>query len=215
MHYPICVNLRGKLCLVVGAGEIAERKVESLLAADGRVKVVSPEATPAVEAWGREGKIAIEKRLFQPSDLTGVFMVFAATDDRKLHEKIFRLCEEKNILLNVVDVPDLCNFIMPSVLRRGELMVAVSTNGASPALSKKVRRELEKLFGDEYELFLEWMKEARTAILKEVPEQKKRQAIFQGLVDSPVLELLKSGKNSEAEKIFKEIASSALWASSQ
>lgn len=205
MYYPICVNLKGKLCLVVGAGEVAERKVEALLEAGGRVRAVSPEATAAVREWARAGKIELIARKFQPEDLAGAFLVFAATDDRGLHDEIFRLCEEKNILLNVVDVPARCNFIMPSVLRRGELSVAVSTNGASPALSKKVRRELEKLFGDEYSLFLEWMQGARQAILKEIPEQKKRQAIFQRLVDSPVLELLKAGKKAEAEKVFSGI----------
>lgn len=207
MYYPICVNLKGKNCLVVGGGEVAERKVESLLQAGGSVRLVSPEVTPAISQWARQGKIKWVRRAFQPTDFKGVFLAVAATDNPPLHNRIFQICQKKNILLNVVDVPARCNFIVPAVVRRGSLMLAVSTNGASPGLSKKIRQKLEKVFGEEYSIFLRWMEEARPKLVKRIPTQQGRKKLFERLIDSPVLKLLAQGQRKQAKKVFKTICS--------
>lgn len=205
MYYPICVDLKGKLCLVVGGGEVAERKVASLLQAGGGVRVVSPAATAAIAKWGRAGKLRLEKRKFRPADLDGSFLVVGATDDPRLHRKIFELCRRKNILVNIVDKPALCSFTVPAVVRRGRLLVAISTDGASPGLAKKIRSKLEKVFGAEYAVFLDWMERARAGVVKRLPSQRERKAIFKKLVGSRVLSLLSTGKKQQARSLFRQI----------
>lgn len=205
MYYPVCIDLRGKNCLVVGGGEVAERKAGALLAAGGKVRVVSPEVTPALAQWAAAEKIELRRRPFRPEDIEGIFLAIAATDHSPLHEKIYRLCAKKNILLNVVDEPARCNFIVPSVVRRGKLLLAISTNGASPGLSKKIRRKLETIFGDEYAVFLEWMEAARPKLVKKLSTQKERKAAFEELIESPVMDLLAKGQKEEAGKRFQGI----------
>ncbi len=149
------LKLTRRPCLVVGAGNIGESKIESLLQAGAKIRVVAPEATAKVRAWVRARKVTWQRRDFQPRDLEGMFLVIAATPSTKLHERIFRLARRRGVLCNIVDVPRLCDFYYPAVVRRGALQIAISTTGQSPALAQRLRKELEEQFGPEYERWLE------------------------------------------------------------
>jgi precorrin-2 dehydrogenase/sirohydrochlorin ferrochelatase len=148
--FPLFLKLKGRKCLVVGAGTIGQSKIASLLDAGAGVQVVAPSATAKIQAWARKGQIRWRKREFHDADLANCFLVVAATSSSKLHKKIFRLAKRRGVLCNVVDVPKLCDFYYPAVVRRGSLQVAVSTGGESPALAQRLRKELEAQFGPEY-----------------------------------------------------------------
>ncbi|HUE43200.1 MAG TPA: bifunctional precorrin-2 dehydrogenase/sirohydrochlorin ferrochelatase [Candidatus Sulfotelmatobacter sp.] len=158
------LKLEGRRCLVVGAGTIAEGKIGGLIAIDAVIRVVAPEATAQVQAWAGEGRIEWERRKFQLSDLQGVFLVVAATSTTALHEEIYAEARRLGVLCNVVDVPHLCDFFYPAVVRRGSLQIAISTAGESPALSQRLRKELEKQFGPEYEAWVAAIGEARAEL---------------------------------------------------
>ena len=175
--FPLFLKLTGRKCLVVGAGEIGELKIASLLGAGGHVLVIAPHATGKVKGWARKGEIRWQKRKFRDADLAARFLVIAATSSRKLHEKIFRLAKQRGVLCNVVDVPELCDFYYPAVVRRGSLQVAVSTAGESPALAQRLRKELEAQFGSEYEDWVAELGKARKRIRagsRRAAEQKKQ-----------------------------------------
>ena len=148
--FPLFLKLKGRKCLVVGAGEIGESKIASLLDAGGSLQVVAPCATDNVQEWARQGQVHWQKRKFRDADLADCFLVIAATSSRKLHKQIFRLARRLGVLCNVVDVPELCDFYYPAVVRRGSLQVAISTGGESPALAQRLRKELEAQFGPAY-----------------------------------------------------------------
>jgi precorrin-2 dehydrogenase / sirohydrochlorin ferrochelatase len=162
--FPLFLKLEGRKCLVVGAGKIGESKVASLLGTGAVLHVVAPQATDRIKMWAQNGQIRWHKRKFRDSDLTGCFLVVAATPSRALHEKVFRLAERPKILCNVVDVPELCDFYYPAIVQRGALQIAVSTGGESPALAQRLRKELEVQFGPEYEEWITQLGEERQKI---------------------------------------------------
>ncbi len=162
--FPTFLKLEGRRCLVVGAGTIAEGKIGGLIATDATIRVVAPEASAQVQAWAGEGKIDWERRKFQASDLEGTFLVVAATSSTPLHEEIYAEARRLGVLCNVVDVPHLCDFFYPAIVRRGSLQIAISTAGESPALSQRLRKELEEQFGPEYEAWVAAIGEARAEL---------------------------------------------------
>jgi precorrin-2 dehydrogenase / sirohydrochlorin ferrochelatase len=169
------LKLEGRRCLVVGAGAIAEGKIGGLIAVDAQIRVVAPEATAQVQTWAGEGKIDWERRKFQPPDLEGMFLVIASTSSAAVHEEIFAEAKRRGVLCNVVDVPHLCDFFYPAIVRRGSLQIAISTAGESPALSQRLRKELEKQFGPEYEPWLASIGQARAELAARdlSPEDRK------------------------------------------
>ncbi|HUE54941.1 MAG TPA: bifunctional precorrin-2 dehydrogenase/sirohydrochlorin ferrochelatase [Candidatus Udaeobacter sp.] len=173
--FPMFLKLAGRPCLVVGAGFIAESKISGLLAAHADVSVVALEVTPKIRSWADSHKIAWQQRHFQPGDLENMFLVVAATSSTVLHEEIFREATKRGVLCNIVDVPDLCDFYYPAVVQRGALQIAISTSGHSPALAQRLRKELERQFGPEYEQWLEKLGEIRGELLSKLdPEERKR-----------------------------------------
>jgi precorrin-2 dehydrogenase/sirohydrochlorin ferrochelatase len=162
--FPMFLKLEGRQCLVVGAGNIAEGKIGGLLTIDAAIRVVAPAATEQVQAWAAEGKIVWEQRVFQPTDLQGMFLVVASTSSTALHEEIFAEARRLGVLCNIVDVPHLCDFFYPAVVRRGSLQIAISTAGESPALSQRLRKELERQFGPEYEAWVTAIGDARAEL---------------------------------------------------
>jgi precorrin-2 dehydrogenase / sirohydrochlorin ferrochelatase len=174
--FPMFLKLEGRSCLVVGAGAIAETKIRSLLVADARVRVVAPAANVAVSEWARARLITREAREFTPADLANTFLVIAATSSRDLNQTVFHEAQSRNILCNAVDDPDHCDFYYPAVVRRGELQIAISTAGRSPALAQRLRHELEAQFGPEYALWLEGLGSAREELFKREmdPEERRR-----------------------------------------
>ena len=170
--FPMILKLGGRPCLVVGAGTIAESKIASLIETAAQVLVVAPDATPGVRSWAQAKRVEWRQRGFQPSDLDGMFIVVAATSSTELHEQIFQEATQRGVLCNIVDVPELCDFYYPAVVHRGALQIAVSTSGQSPALAQRLRIELEKQFGPEYEAWLEARDKLQSQKLD--PEERKR-----------------------------------------
>jgi precorrin-2 dehydrogenase/sirohydrochlorin ferrochelatase len=176
--FPMFLKLITRPCLVVGAGSIAESKIASLLEADARVSVVAPKATEQVLSWAQSKKIDWHQRKFQRNDLEGIFLVVAATSSRELHEQIFEEASRLGVLCNIVDVPELCDFYYPAVVQRGALQIAISTAGLSPALAQRLRKELERQFGPEYEEWLEHLGEAREKLFAETVDPEKRKQLL-------------------------------------
>ncbi len=200
-YYPVCLNLKGKPCLVVGAGKVAGRKVRSLLEAGARVTVVSPEAEKEIEQAAGEGSIVWKRKVFSDSDLEGNFLVVGATDDRELNRRIFSLADSAGVLVNVVDEPELCNFIVPAVLRRGDFQIAVSSGGASPVLARAVRDDLERQYSDIYGEIVARMSALRLWLKEQLPDEKKRRQFWEEFVDLDFFESLEDG---DIEAKFKE-----------
>lgn len=195
-YYPIFLDLKGRPCLVVGGGEVAQRKVASLTEAGARVRVVSPSLTPELRSLAENGEIEHQPRPFSSGDLQGVFLAIAATDDPKVNRQVAEAARRAGVLVNVVDEPSQCDFIVPAVLRRGELVIAVSTGGLSPALARRVREELERSFGPEYARLAELVSHLRRE-LREQGKSPPPQA-WQEVLGPEVLELLRRGEEQAA-----------------
>ena len=163
--FPMFLKLDGRQCLVVGAGKIGEPKIGGLLETGARIRVVAREASPTVREWARRGKLELELRPFLAEDLNGAFLAIVATNSRSLNERVYREAQRRGVLCNVVDVPDLCDFFYPAVVRRGDLQIAVSTAGQSPSLAQKIRQQLEKQFGPAYADWVAELGETRKLIL--------------------------------------------------
>jgi siroheme synthase-like protein len=197
--YVACLRLSGRSCLVVGGGEVGLEKVEGLLACDGDVTVVAPDAVPELEAYAAEGSITWERREFSDSDLDGRFMAIAATADTDVNISVYDGAEERAMLVNVVDVPPLCNFILPAIVRSGPLAIAISTAGASPALAKRMKREISEQYGEPYARLAIILNDARGWAKETLPTYQDRKAFFEGIVngDPDPVELVRSGRESE------------------
>ena len=182
--YIACLRLTGRRCLVVGGGEIGLEKVEGLLACDGEVTVVAPEASAGIEALAAEGSIRWEQREYAGAqDLEGVFMVIACTADTEINIRVFDDAEQRAMLVNIVDVPPLCNFILPAIVRTGPLAIAISTAGASPALAKRMKAEVSELFGEEYARLAIMLNDARGWAKGTLPTYQDRKAFFESIVN--------------------------------
>ena len=190
-----CLNLRGRRCLVVGAGPIGLEKIEGLLAAEADVHVVALHALPEVEELAREGSLRLDLRAYRRDDLDGAFLVFAATEDTELNVQVFEEAEARTMLVNVVDVPPLCNFIMPAIARVGPISIAVSTRGASPALAKRLRTEISERYGEPYAQLAEMLNDIRAWARTTLPTYQDRKVFFEAIVNGhpDPIELLRNG----------------------
>jgi uroporphyrin-III C-methyltransferase / precorrin-2 dehydrogenase / sirohydrochlorin ferrochelatase len=182
--FPAFLKLEGRRYLVVGAGCVAESKIESLVRCGARVWVIAPEATEAVREAARAGKIVWEQRAYQPSDLTDAFLVVAATSSHELHKQIYAQAQQAGILCNAVDEPERCDFYYPAVVRRGPLQIAVSTSGRAPVLAQKIREDLEQRFGPEYGPWTEEIGRARDEMLASGASPEERLARLRELCDA-------------------------------
>src|SRR6478736_3162410 len=197
--YIACLKLSGRRSLVVGGGEIGLEKVEGLLACDGDVTLVAPAAVPELEALAREGSIRWERREYEPADLEGTFMVIASTNSTDVNIRVYEDAEKRAMLVNVVDVPPLCNFILPAILRTGPLAIAISTAGASPALAKRMKAEVSELFGEEYARLAVILNDARGWAKGTLPTYQDRKEFFEEIVngDPDPVELVREGREPE------------------
>jgi siroheme synthase-like protein len=214
--YIACLKLKGRRCLVVGGGDIGLEKVEGLLACDADVTLIAPGAHPELERLAAEGSIGWERRPYAgAADLEGAFMVIAATDDSEVNIGVFDDAERRAMLVNVVDVPPLCNFILPAIVRSGPLAIAISTAGASPALAKRMKREISELFGEEYARLAVMLNDARGWAKGTLPTYQDRKEFFEGIVngDPDPIELIRAGDETAVLAIIesaKERATAAL-----
>lgn len=204
-YYPVFLDLQGKPVVVVGGGKVAERKALTLLICGARITVVSPALTKKLFHLVQAGAIRHRNRRWRPSDLQEAFLVIAATNDRKNNAKIAGRVDTRFRLINTVDDPARCNVIAPSVIARGDLIIAVSTSGRSPALARRIRQELERSFGNEYAGFLKILREVREQVQSRVPSIVRRRRILQGLAASDLLTLLRQGKTDRAKRRIQEI----------
>jgi precorrin-2 dehydrogenase / sirohydrochlorin ferrochelatase len=186
--FPMFVKLDGRKVLVVGAGKVGEAKIAGLLDTGARIRVVALEAGPNVRQWALEGKLELDLRAFSPEDLDGVFLAVIATSSRSLDEQIYTEAQKHCVLCNVVDVPDLCDFFYPAVVRRGDLQIAVSTAGQSPSLAQKIRQQLEKQFGPGYAAWVAELGETRRRILATDLDKERKLDLLHSLASREALE---------------------------
>ena len=179
--FPMFVKLHGRRCLVVGAGRIAQSKIESLLLSGAVVQVVAPKSTEAIARWAEEKRITWHSRTFKPADLQGIFLVIAATSSKNVNELVYRYANAQRILCNAVDEPMHCHFYFPAVVRRGDLQIAISTAGLSPALARRLRIELESQFGPEYQAWLEALGSSRQELFAEGMDPERRKPVLHRL----------------------------------
>jgi precorrin-2 dehydrogenase/sirohydrochlorin ferrochelatase len=205
-YYPAYLDLRGRPCLVIGGGAVAERKTVSLLEAGADVTVVSPSLSNKLHELSLSGKITHINRNFEEQDLSGRFLAIAATGFPEVNRRAAQACRKLHLLVNVASPPEDSTFIVPSRIERGELLIAVSTSGASPALAKKIRQELEERYGPEYAAFIDKLSSIRARLREEVPDEQERRRILQAIVDSDAIGLLRQGKAHEAEVRMMELA---------
>jgi precorrin-2 dehydrogenase/sirohydrochlorin ferrochelatase len=213
-YYPILIDLRERKAVVVGGGQVAQRKIETLLKYKAEVCVIAKELTPDLKMHLAADRIKWIGKEYDEQDLDGALLVIAATDDTLLNRRVSGDAKRKRILINAVDQPADCTFIVPSVLERGDLLIAVSTSGNSPMLAKKIRRRLEKQFGKEYEMFLNLMGRLRKEILAQGFSQDENRRIFQNLVESPILEAIGQRRWNDVAAMVNEFTQ-AEWSAEE
>ncbi len=202
--YIACLKLKGRKCLVVGAGDIGLEKVDGLLACSGEVVVIAPEAHPAIEAYAQEGSVELIRREYAgPADLEGVFLVIAATNDTEVNIRVFDDAEARAMLANVVDVPPLCNFILPAISRVGPIAIAISTAGSSPALAKRMRNEIQEAYGEPYADLAIILNDVRGWAKATLPTYSDRKQFFESIVggDPDPIALLREGRVDEVHEL--------------
>jgi precorrin-2 dehydrogenase/sirohydrochlorin ferrochelatase len=199
--YIACLKLTGRRCVVVGGGEIGLEKVEGLLACDGKVVLVAPEAVPELA----EGSIEWVRREYEPGDLERTFIAIAATDDTDINIRVYEDAERRAMLVNIVDVPPLCNFILPAIVRTGPLAIAISTAGASPALAKRIKRQVAEEFGEEYARLAVMLNEVRGWAKGTLPTYQDRKAFFEEIVNGAPdpIELLRDGDEAGVYELIR------------
>jgi precorrin-2 dehydrogenase/sirohydrochlorin ferrochelatase len=203
-YYPLFLDLSARPCLVVGGGTVAERKVETLLSAQGQVTVISPTLTPQLLVWAKDHLITVFQRSYRPGDLEGFALVFVATDDVALHKHIADEAREAGVLLNVADQPEFCSFIVPAIVSRGDLTLAVSTGGASPALASKIRQDLERHYGPEYGMTLRVLARVREWVAQSQLTAAERRRVFTTLVESPLVEYVRERQSEKVNALLQQ-----------
>lgn len=204
-YYPVYIQLRDQPCVVIGGGKIAEGKVEGLLAVQAKVTVIAPDLTLHLQHLAEQKQIIYISRKYQSGDLTGAFMVICATDQTEINHQVWQEASANHQLVNVVDDTPRCNFIAPSILRKGDLTIAISTSGKAPALAVRLKERLQREIGPEYERFLELAGKLREPLAQHVPDFETRKALWYELVDSEILDALARGDESSAREIISQV----------
>jgi precorrin-2 dehydrogenase/sirohydrochlorin ferrochelatase len=204
-YYPILLDVRGRKAIVIGGNDIAAEKAKALCASGAHVTVVSPEFCPELQLLAQQEQLCLRAQPYEPGILAGAFVVVAAVNEPELIEAIWQEAQQRGQLLNIVDVPARCNFILPSILRRGQLTIAVSTEGASPGLAKRIRQQLEALFPPAYSLYIRLAARARNHLRRHAVSYAQRDTFFGDYFDSEVLYLLEHGNEAEAASVTAQL----------
>lgn len=204
-YYPINLDIKNRSVLVVGGGGVGSRKVKTLLSCGARVTVVSREVSAQLQALAASGEIRLEQRSYQSDDLDDMFLVIGATNDEKLNRQISSDAEQLNTLCNIADRPEVCNFILPSIVHRDDLVITISTSGKSPALAKKLRKDLEKQFGEEYGKLLRLMGTIRKKLLRQAHEPEAHKPIFEQLIHSDLIGMIQENKLEDINALLFDI----------
>jgi precorrin-2 dehydrogenase len=208
MFYPVYLTLKNKRVVVVGGGPVAERKVESLLETEASINVISPEVTSRLEALAKSGQIQLQRRPYAAGDCAGAALVFSATDDASVSQAVFDEATATGALINTADKPALCDFIMPAVVRRGDIAVAVSTGGTSPGLAAQLRDRIATLIGPEYAQLAELLAKVRPEIQRRISDEEQRKALHYRILNSDIIERLRLNDHEGAERRLREIIES-------
>lgn len=203
-HFPLILDLTGKSCLVVGGGEVATRRIESLLHAHAEITVIAPEVSQEIAEWSQLGKVSWQQVAYSSQAVTAYTLVVAATDHPEVNYAIWEAVHNAGGWINIVDRPDLCNFIVPSMVQRGKLMIAISTSGASPGLSRKIRKKVEAEYGLEYESYVEFLAQIRQRVMQTVTSAGVRKQIFQELLDERFVQATDEERYLMAEMLIRE-----------
>jgi precorrin-2 dehydrogenase / sirohydrochlorin ferrochelatase len=198
--FPMFAKLEGKRCLVVGAGKVGEPKIGGLIETGAHIHVVTLQASGTVHQWARAGKIVLEMRAFAPADLDGTFLTIVATASRDLNGSIYREAQRRGILCNVVDVPEYCDFYYPAVVRRGDLQIAISTNGRSPSLAQKLRQQLERQFGPGYARWVAELGETRKLVLASDLDAQQKSDLLHSLANREALKVALEAKSAKRQE---------------
>ncbi len=204
-YYPVHLDINNRKVLVVGGGSVGTRKVKTLLDCGARVTVVSPEVSRQLRELAASGDIKLAERSYQSEDLNGVFVVIGATDDERLNQQISSDADRLNTLCNIADRPEVCNFILPSIVQRDDLVITISTSGQSPALAKKLRKALENQFGEEYGTLLQLMGAIRKKLLQQAHKPEAHKPLFEQLINSDLIAMIQAGKTEEIDMLLFDI----------
>jgi precorrin-2 dehydrogenase/sirohydrochlorin ferrochelatase len=203
--YPVNLNLKDRLCLIIGGGKVAARKAQGLVNCEAQVTVISPTLISELDSMLQAGGLSWVKRNYQPGDLRGAFLVIAATDDELVQQQIYEEAEERGVLINVADVPARCNFILPATVRRGDLVISVSTGGKSPALAKLLRMELEKRFGPEYRILVDILGGLRPNVLSAGRSQAENEVLFRNIMHKDMIKWIERGDWDSVKRHLESI----------
>jgi precorrin-2 dehydrogenase/sirohydrochlorin ferrochelatase len=204
-YYPVQLDIQGRNCLVIGGGAVGTRKVQTLRACGAQVTVVSPAATEALCGLAAEGAIILTLRDYASEDLAGMFLVIGATDDEALNRRISAEAGRRQILCNIADRPQMCSFILPSILQRGDLTITVSTAGKSPAFAKKLRRTLAAQYGEEYAAFLELMGAIRQRLLAGAHAPEAHKPLFEALIEADLPALIRTNQRDAINALLEKV----------
>ncbi len=190
VHYPLLLNIFGRSCIVIGGGKVAERKVSQLLQFNAAIKVISPKITVKLSKFSEAGRIEVLKREYEEGDLKEALLVFAATNRKKINERIKKEAEAKGISINVVDDPELCDFIVPSIIKKDPIIIAISTSGTLPSFSKKLKKEINEYINSDYVKYANLVGRFRAFLIETVKDRKKRSAIMKEINKTDMKEIL-------------------------
>jgi len=204
-YYPVHLDINNRNCLVVGGGGVGTRKVKTLLDCGARVTVVSPEVSPQLRDLAASGEIILKERSYQSDDLSNMFLVIGATNDEKLNKQLSSDADRLNTLCNIADRPEVCNFILPSIVHRDDLVITVSTSGQSPAMAKKLRKALENQFGKEYGILLRLMGAIRKKLLQQAHAPEAHKPLFEQLINSELIVMIQEGEVEKIDSLLLEV----------
>ena len=202
-YYPIYLDIEDRDVLIIGGGNVCARKAETMMKYGARVTIVSPECTEEIEEWASKKMLTVRRKMYEEPDLQGASIVIASTDDPCINARVARDCRRRRIPVNVVDVTHLCEFIVPAIVERGSIQIAVSTGGKSPALARTLKEDLQKFVGPEYDEVNRILGTLRKAAKKTLPTDTDRKRFFDGIIAEGILDMLRTGKRREA---FETIA---------
>ncbi len=205
MFYPVYLNLKGKRVVVIGGGDVAERKIDSLVGTDATIVVISPQTNAGIACLAEQRRIELRKRAYAHGDCAGAALVFAATDDSEISRAVHEEASALGTFVNTADQPALCNFIMPAVVRRGDIGIAISTSGKSPALAARLRRKVSETVGPEYARLAELLSRVRPEIRGRVQGANSRKELHYRILDSDIVSLLESNQMARAKERLQQI----------
>jgi siroheme synthase-like protein len=197
-YYPIFLDIEDRNVVIIGGGNVCARKAETMMNYGARVTVIAPEFTPEIEKWAEEGTLKIRRKRYEENDLDGANIVIASTDDESVNTRIAEDCRRRRIPVNVVDVTHLCEFIVPAIIEKGSIQIAVSTGGRSPALARTLKEDLQRAIGPEYDEVNQVLGSLREAAKKTLPTDADRKRFFDGIIAEGILDMLRNGKRREA-----------------